>query len=166
MARADVFQEWFELLLGAGELAGPESPRICSLLAELIVRHALANPLRPVGGAGAGAGAASLVAFERCRAALRKNFRQLASAGELARACHLDTAYMSRLFRRYDSESPYRMLVRLKMNRAADRLVSSGAPLKEIGVEVGFADPYHFSRVFKRVYGLAPREFREGYHRF
>ncbi|AHF91719.1 DNA-binding domain-containing protein, AraC-type [Opitutaceae bacterium TAV1] len=161
VARADVIQEWFEQLLDAGEQAGPGAARICALLGELIVRHAMANPLRTE----EGAGAASLVAYERCRAALRKNFLRLASAGELARACHLDIAYMTRLFRRYGNESPYQMLVRLKMNRAAERLVTTGLPLKEIGEEVGFTDPYHFSRVFKRVYGLAPKVFRDGYHR-
>jgi AraC-like DNA-binding protein len=107
----------------------------------------------------------SRAGYERCLMLLRDHFPVLASADELARMAHMDAAYMTRLFQRHGGESPYQMLVRLKMNRAAERLVSGARSLKEIGAEVGFADPYHFSRVFKRAHGVAPKTFRENYHR-
>lgn len=161
VARIDVVRGWFDQLLEAGEQASPESLRICSLLTELIIRHAASNPYRNNGDIGS----VSLTAYERCRAMLHRDFLSLKSAGELASLCHIDVAYMTRLFQRHGNESPYQMLVRLKMNRAAEMLVTSGKTLMEIGEAIGVPDPFHFSRVFKRNYGISPKAFREGYHR-
>jgi AraC-like DNA-binding protein len=47
---------------------------------------------------------------------------------------------------------------------AAELLVESGGLVKEAAQRVGFADPYHFSRCFKAVHGLAPSQLR-GYRR-
>jgi AraC-like DNA-binding protein len=43
------------------------------------------------------------------------------------------------------------------MNIAAEFLVEHGGLVKEVAQRVGFADPYHFSRAFKAVHGVAPR---------
>jgi AraC-like DNA-binding protein len=42
------------------------------------------------------------------------------------------------------------------MNLAAEYLVEHGGLVKEAAQRVGFADPYHFSRAFKAVHGVAP----------
>jgi len=46
------------------------------------------------------------------------------------------------------------------MNHAAERLQQSGALVKQVAEEAGFADPFHFSRVFTSVFGLSPLAFR------
>jgi AraC-like DNA-binding protein len=161
VTRADLVEEWFEQFLEAGAQSSSGAARVGSLLAELIVRHTMESATRsdddPT--------AISRATYERCRATLQRDFLTLSSAGELARINHLDTAYMTRLFQKVGNTSPYQTLVRLKMNHAAKRLAASTLPLKDIGTEVGFPDPYHFSRVFKRTFGLSPRAFRENYHR-
>lgn len=160
VTQVDMMTEWFEQLLDAGNRTGRHASRICTLLTELIVRHAMENAFLATN-----AISPSHAAYERCRAMLRRDFLTLSSAEELAHANHLAPAYMSRLFQKYGDESSYQTLIRLKMNHAAGRLTTSVLPMKEIGAEVGFPDPYHFSRVFKRTFGVAPKTFRENYHR-
>jgi transcriptional regulator GlxA family with amidase domain len=46
------------------------------------------------------------------------------------------------------------------MNHAAARLQQSDALVKQVAAECGFADPFHFSRVFTSVFGLSPASFR------
>jgi AraC-like DNA-binding protein len=43
------------------------------------------------------------------------------------------------------------------MNYAAERLHSPDAMVKQIAEETGFTNQFHFSRVFKSVFGLSPR---------
>jgi AraC-like DNA-binding protein len=45
------------------------------------------------------------------------------------------------------------------MGRADDLLSNRDLLIKQVAEELGFADPYHFSRVFKRVYGIPPETF-------
>jgi AraC-like DNA-binding protein len=47
----------------------------------------------------------------------------------------------------------------MKMNHAAELITRANFSVKAAAVEVGFEDPYHFSRVFKRVHGVAPSLF-------
>jgi YesN/AraC family two-component response regulator len=51
-------------------------------------------------------------------------------------------------------------LSRLKMNYAAERLQQSGVLVKHVAEETGFSDPFHFSRVFRKTLGLAPKDFK------
>jgi AraC-like DNA-binding protein len=50
------------------------------------------------------------------------------------------------------------------MNLAAAFLVQGGL-VKEAAQHVGFSDPYHFSRCFKAVHGVAPRELSKHGHK-
>jgi two-component system response regulator YesN len=45
------------------------------------------------------------------------------------------------------------------MNRATELLVDSGMLVKEVAAKLEFGDAFHFSRVFKRFYGLPPGRF-------
>jgi AraC-like DNA-binding protein len=163
--RGEFVQMWFEQLLeiGGAQAAGDanaDTPRTMALLVELIVRHATVEA--PPAGART---LMSRAVYERCLMLLRANFLTLPSAEALARMAYLDVAYMTRLFQYHGSESPYRMLVRLKIDHAANLIITESRKLEGIGAEVGFPNPYHFSRVFKRVHGMSPRAFRETYRR-
>jgi len=46
------------------------------------------------------------------------------------------------------------------MNRAAEWLQQPGSLVKQVSERVGFRDPFHFSRMFKSVFGLPPEAFR------
>jgi AraC-like DNA-binding protein len=98
--------------------------------------------------------------YERCRQHIQANFARLTSLTQVARQCHVDAAYLCRLFRRYDHQTPYQFLLRLKMNLAAARLQNSGVLVKQVAAELGFNDPFHFSRAFKSILGLSPEAFR------
>ena len=98
--------------------------------------------------------------YQRCRQYIQAHCGELRTLAEAARRCHVDRAYLCRLFRRYDHQSPYQFLLRLKMNLAAGRLQTPGAMVKRVAAELDFDDPCHFSRAFKRVFGLSPEAFR------
>ncbi|HNX52243.1 MAG TPA: AraC family transcriptional regulator [Pontiellaceae bacterium] len=99
--------------------------------------------------------------YLRCRGLLEQNFRRLKNIEQAAAACRLDKAYLCRLFQRYASETPLQLLTRLKMNRAAELLSGRTMLIKQIAQESGYSDPYHFSRVFKRAYGIPPESFQQ-----
>jgi AraC-like DNA-binding protein len=98
--------------------------------------------------------------YQRCRQHIAAHFRRLKSLEQIAKQCHVDRAYLCRLFRRYDRQTPYHFLMRLKMNVAAERLQDPGVLVKQVAAELGFDDPFHFSRAFKNLFGFSPEAFR------
>ena len=98
--------------------------------------------------------------YQHSRQHIERHFQALRSLDQISSECHVSAAYLCRLFRRYDSQTPYQFLLRLKMNFAAERIQRSGAMVKQVAEEAGFADPFHFSRAFKTVLGLSPAAFR------
>ena len=48
----------------------------------------------------------------------------------------------------------------IRVQRAADALVRSSAPLAQIALDAGFADQSHFTRVFRTAYGVTPHRWR------
>lgn len=97
--------------------------------------------------------------YLRCRQHIEAHFLQIESVEDAASQCNIDKAYLARLFKRFTEESPGKLLVQLKMNKAAELLGNHNMLVKEVAKEVGYIDPYHFSRVFKRVYGIPPETF-------
>jgi AraC-like DNA-binding protein len=97
--------------------------------------------------------------YDECRRYLTDNYLRIRSLSDAAHACGLSAVHLSRLFRRFASESPHVFLSRMKMNHAAELIARNNLSVKSAAAEVGFEDPYHFSRVFKRVHGVAPSRF-------
>jgi len=78
---------------------------------------------------------------------------------ELAKETGYNRAYLSRMFKKTTGQSPAQYLLKLRMERARQLL---GEPLTigQIAASVGFADPFHFSRQFKKWHGCSPSELR------
>jgi len=96
--------------------------------------------------------------FLRCKALIDQRVRQMTTLEEIGAAVGLEVSSVCRLFRRFHDCSPYRYLLQRKMTLAAEDLIENGGLVKEVAQRVGFADPYHFSRCFKSVHGVAPRD--------
>jgi AraC-like DNA-binding protein len=56
--------------------------------------------------------------------------------------------------------SPIDFFIRLRMNRACRLLAESSLPVKDIAAQLGYDDPFYFSRLFKSVHAVAPTEYR------
>lgn len=98
--------------------------------------------------------------YQRCRQYIKDHYTELCSLEGVAEACTVDCAYLCRLFKRFDSQTPYQYLLHLKMSHAAELLHKPGAFVKEIAYELSFKDPSHFSRSFTKVFGISPQTFR------
>jgi AraC family transcriptional regulator len=84
------------------------------------------------------------------------------SLAEVAAATGCEPAVLSRGFRTSFGMSVGDYARRLRLERAADRIASTRAPLSEIALECGFCDQAHMSRSFKAAYGTTPRRWRLG----
>ncbi len=64
------------------------------------------------------------------------------------------------LFKSATGSSPMVFFIRLRMQRARDLLRNRELSVKETAFLLGYNDPCYFSRLFKRVNGIAPRDYR------
>ncbi len=94
--------------------------------------------------------------YERFRRFLTMERRRLTSVEQAAREFGISAAYACRLFRRFDGLSPYQYLLRQRMQLAADLLTHDRLLVKQVASQLGYPDPYQFSRAFTRVSGIAP----------
>lgn len=81
------------------------------------------------------------------------------TVGQIAQRLNLDRSYFSILFKRKTGMSPGKYLMNYRMRVAASLLLESGSSVSVTANSVGYADSYIFSKMFKRHYGLSPREF-------
>lgn len=144
-----------DLLIESGSAGGPQAAAICAALAEAALRTIAAGAVDP-----GRTREPAYATYARCRAWLEEHGDGLASLGEAAAACGVSSAWLCRLFRRYDRAPPWQLVRRARLQRAADLLVGGDRRIAELARELGYADPFHFSRAFSRAYGIAPQRFR------
>jgi AraC-like DNA-binding protein/quercetin dioxygenase-like cupin family protein len=99
-------------------------------------------------------------AYVRAREAASANYAELRNANDLARRAGVSAAQLRALFRRHGSESPSRMIWRLKVEHAIQLLRSTGLTLGEVAAHCGYANPFHLSRAVKKHTGYSPRNMR------
>lgn len=78
----------------------------------------------------------------------------------VAREACLSSFHFHRSFRAVFHETPHTYVTRRRLDRAADLLQRTDRAVIDVGLEAGFANAAHFSRIFKRRFGSSPRDFR------
>ncbi len=63
-------------------------------------------------------------------------------------------------FKRHTGLAPHHYLQELRVSRAKELLYGTELPVKEIAAALGFADPYYFSRAFRKTTGMSPNRWR------
>lgn len=95
-------------------------------------------------------------ALQHCRG----HFHQQLRVDDVARAVGYSSSRLSHLFSAYVGQSVADHVRSLRMARARDLLESTDLTISEVARRVGYGDPAHFSRAFKRSEGISPNAFR------
>jgi AraC-like DNA-binding protein len=79
---------------------------------------------------------------------------------ELADTAHFSPSHLYRLFKSSTGYAPIDFFLRIKIHAAAQDIYFSTLPIKDIAISYGIEDPYYFSRLFKKIIGISPKNFR------
>lgn len=96
---------------------------------------------------------------------IEANFLELDGLADLSARLSLDATYLCKLFRRFGEETPHQSIIRHKLNHAAEMLLGGTLPVNRIAEAIGFQDPFYFSRLFRKRFGMSPSHFRGGARR-
>jgi AraC family transcriptional regulator len=83
----------------------------------------------------------------------------------LAREAGLSPAHFARAFKESTGRAPHQHLMALRLERARRLLETPDAALSDVAVRAGFADQAHFTRLFKRHFGVTPGAFVRSHRR-
>lgn len=92
---------------------------------------------------------------------IESNYMNDISVESIARMAGLERSYFGKLFKKATDMSPQHFLLNYRMTKAAELLRMTNLSIAEIGQQVGYPDQLHFSRAFKSIYGLSPRNWRK-----
>lgn len=92
---------------------------------------------------------------------MQKNISRPYSVEEYAKAMSVSPSWFIRVFKKEMGCTPLTYFNELKIEIATNILLTSVLKNREISEHLGFYDEYHFSKVFKKVKGLSPQNWRE-----
>jgi AraC-like DNA-binding protein len=99
--------------------------------------------------------------IEQCIQLMKQRLDQHLTLADLSAEMRLSASYLSALFKEKTRYSPIQLFTSLRMQKASQLLKETRLTVKEIAREMGYADPYIFSRAFKLVMGVSPKKFRD-----
>lgn len=81
-----------------------------------------------------------------------------------ARKCCVTLTHFRRIFKEITDLSPQQFLLQMRLNKAAELLKSTSAPIKEIAALSGWENVFYFSRLFRQKYHISPLQYRKEFH--
>lgn len=91
---------------------------------------------------------------------IEQNFQNNITIEDIASVCGINRSYFGKIFRNSIGRSPQEFLMNYRMTKATELLKLTSLSIAEIGSAVGYENQLHFSRAFKTIYGISPREWR------
>ena len=79
---------------------------------------------------------------------------------EMAQSVELSPGHFSRMFRKSTGEPPHQFVLRNRIERAKEMLRAPEARVLDVALACGFKTQQHFARIFRRMCGASPTEYR------
>jgi two-component system, response regulator YesN len=96
---------------------------------------------------------------EAAKRYIQMNYTKEISLEEIAGHVSVSSFYLSRMFSKREGMTYKDYLIKLRMEKAKQLLKEGRKAIKEVALEVGYADQNYFSRAFKKYYDKSPKEF-------
>lgn len=97
----------------------------------------------------------------RARKYMEDNFNRELTLKEVADTINLTPSYFTTLLKRYTGQSYSEYITHIRIEKAKQLLEMSDGKVYEIGEQVGYQNVYYFNRVFKKMTGLSPGEYKK-----
>jgi len=91
---------------------------------------------------------------------IRDHYMKEISMQDAARALNYSDVYFCKLFKQCFDQNFTSYLAQFRIDRAKQLLADPTVNVKEAGMSVGYADPNYFAKVFKRLTGMIPSEYK------
>ena len=98
---------------------------------------------------------------EKIKLYIKDNFQKAITLESVAKYINLHPSYCSTIFKKSEGKSVTEYINSLRINYAKELLDTSPYRIGEIGARCGIPDPYYFSRVFNKICGISPSEYRK-----
>ena len=92
---------------------------------------------------------------------IENNYMNEITVEDIAEVSGLNRSYFGKIFKESVGKSPQEFLIHYRMIKAAELLSMTRYSVGEIANAVGYPNQLHFSRAFKGVYGVSPRNWRK-----
>lgn len=92
---------------------------------------------------------------------MKQNVEKNLKLEDIAGHFNISAPHFSRLFKQRTMHSPIDYFIQIKIQHACQLLDYSNLRVNEIGSQIGYEDPYYFSRIFKKVTGLSPSNYKK-----
>jgi AraC family transcriptional regulator len=96
---------------------------------------------------------------------IHEQFSESLTLSDISRAVGIHPVHLCRVFREHHRCTIGDYIRRLRIESASRQILTSNAALVEIAAAAGFSDQSHFSRIFKRVMGVTPTEYRAAHRK-
>jgi transcriptional regulator GlxA family with amidase domain len=114
----------------------------------------------PSAGAVPDCGNAAMLRIEQTITYMSQHLDKPLQVATLAEQANISPSHFFALFKRRIGSAPIDYFTRLRMQRACRLLENTSLSVKEVASELGYDDPFYFSRVFKSVNRVAPSDYR------
>ena len=95
---------------------------------------------------------------------IERNFRQVScTVKSVADKVQIDRTYLYRLFKEETGFSVIEYINNCRIGRACTMLNNTNVQIKDVALSVGFSDQLYFSKVFRKLKGITPTEYRKKY---
>lgn len=92
---------------------------------------------------------------------LEDNIDKQVSLEQMAQVSGLSKFHFAKKFQKQTGVSPIRYFLELKIKHACELIDRTQLTIKEVSSRLGYDDPYYFSRLFKKVMGISPKQYRQ-----
>lgn len=98
--------------------------------------------------------------LQRCVHYMESRYADGITVADAVRVSGKHRTYVYQAFRNAYGVSPMNYLIRLRMQKAAEKLTGSAQTVSGIALAVGYPDLFSFSRAFRKYYGCSPTQYR------
>ncbi len=91
---------------------------------------------------------------------IQEHYMDDISNADIGQALSFHPNYLNRLMIKHTGRSLHQYLLYYRLNKALDRLQATSMTVAQIAESSGFSDAGHFTKAFKKQYGISPKEMR------